>query len=177
MWAAAERGIHDPGLSESATDGWGVQEQRAYRLLARHPEWEAEVRSLLPADLRPSFDFDSKARHAVADHAASQPPVPRSPNLPAWKIIAPRPAAQLLSYYHAAESATGVPWAYLAAINLMETRLGRIVGVSSAGAVGPMQFLPTTWAACCQGDVNDPHDAMMGAAHYLVMRGAPDDMA
>ncbi|MCU1343939.1 MAG: lytic transglycosylase, partial [Acidimicrobiia bacterium] len=69
------------------------------------------------------------------------------------------------------------PWAYLAAINLMETRLGRIVGVSSASAVGPMQFLPTTWATCCQGDVNDPHDAIMGAAHYLVMRGAPADMA
>ena len=55
--------------------------------------------------------------------------------------------------------------------------MGRIVGVSSAGAEGPMQFLPTTWAACCQGDVWDDHDAIMGAATYLASNGAPDDMA
>jgi len=40
-----------------------------------------------------------------------------------------------------------------------------------------MQFLPTTWAACCQGDVWDDHDAIMGAATYLASNGAPDDMA
>jgi membrane-bound lytic murein transglycosylase B len=65
----------------------------------------------------------------------------------------------------------------LAAINLVETRMGRIRGDSSAGAQGPMQFLPTTWASCCRGDINDPHDAINGAADYLVSRGAPADMA
>jgi hypothetical protein len=69
-----------------------------------------------------------------------------------------------------------VPWEFLAAINLVETRMGRISGESSAGARGPMQFLPATWAACCVGDIEDPHDAILGAATYLVSQGAPGDM-
>jgi hypothetical protein len=59
---------------------------------------------------------------------------------------------------------------------MVETRFGRIVGPSSAGAVGPMQFLPTTWESCCAGNVLEPHDAIMGAAVYLKSRGAPTDM-
>ena len=54
--------------------------------------------------------------------------------------------------------------------------MGRVAGVSSAGAVGPMQFLPATWAACCEGDPLVARDAIMGAARYLVARGAPADM-
>ncbi len=46
-----------------------------------------------------------------------------------------------------AEAATGVGWNYLAAVNLIETRLGSIAGTSTAGAQGPMQFLPSTGAA------------------------------
>ena len=69
-----------------------------------------------------------------------------------------------------------VPWYWLAAIHLQETRLGRIEGVSSAGAVGPMQFLPTTWEECCVGDPTDTHDAIVGAATYLASNGAPGDL-
>jgi hypothetical protein len=54
--------------------------------------------------------------------------------------------------------------------------MGRIRGVSSAGAVGPMQFLPATWTACCSGDVRDDHDAIVGAAVFLVSHGGPSDM-
>ena len=54
--------------------------------------------------------------------------------------------------------------------------MGRIVGTSSAGAVGPMQFLPSTWAACCTGDPTITRDAIMGAAIYLVGGGGPADM-
>jgi membrane-bound lytic murein transglycosylase B len=103
-------------------------------------------------------------------------PATRSPSLPAWTIRAPKPADELLRYYREAEAATGVPWYYLAAINFIETRMGRIVGVSTAGAEGPMQFLPTTWEACCHGDVWDDHDAIVGAATYLASNGAPGDM-
>jgi hypothetical protein len=59
---------------------------------------------------------------------------------------------------------------------LVETRMGRIVGLSPSGAVGPMQFLPTTWTVCCEGDPADDHDAIRGAATYLVRRGGPADM-
>jgi len=57
----------------------------------------------------------------------------------------PTAAAQLLADYHEAEATTGVSWAYLAAINFIETRFGRDVGTSTAGAQEPMQFEPATW--------------------------------
>ena len=69
-----------------------------------------------------------------------------------------------------------MPWEVLAAINLVETKMGRIRGLSSAGAVGPMQFLPTTWEECCQGDPTINADAIRGAAEYLIDRGAADDL-
>jgi membrane-bound lytic murein transglycosylase B len=50
-----------------------------------------------------------------------------------------------LAAYQAAEAKLAVSWEYLAAIHLVETGLGRIRGTSSAGAQGPMQFLPSTW--------------------------------
>ena len=56
-------------------------------------------------------------------------------------------AEELLADYRDAEATTGIAWYWLAAIHLQETRMGRIIGTSSAGAVGPMQFLPSTWAA------------------------------
>ena len=64
--------------------------------------------------------------------------------MPPWRIVAPPPPAELLGYYHDAQQRTGVHWTYLAAINLVETRMGRIRGESTAGARGPMQFLPLT---------------------------------
>ena len=68
-------------------------------------------------------------------------------------------------------------WSYLAAINLVETRMGRIRGTSTAGAQGPMQFLPSTWAMYgAGGDINDPHDAILGAARLLRANGAPRNM-
>jgi len=70
-----------------------------------------------------------------------------------------------------------VDWELLAAVMLIETRMGRIASSSSAGAQGPMQFLPSTWAAYgLGGDIHDPHDAIMGAANYLHANGAPADL-
>jgi membrane-bound lytic murein transglycosylase B len=92
--------------------------------------------------------------------------------LPAWRIVAPAPAEELLGYYHEAEAATGVAWNYLAAINLIETRLGSISGVSTAGAQGPMQFLPETFAQYGRGgNVNSPQDAIMAAGRFLSASG------
>ena len=77
------------------------------------------------------------------------------------------------SLYSEAELLTGIAWYWLASIHLQETRMGRIEGVSSAGAVGPMQFLPTTWEACCTGDPTVTRDAIIGAATYLAQSGGP----
>jgi Transglycosylase SLT domain len=74
----------------------------------------------------------------------------------------------------------GVP--ILAAINMVESGFGQNQGPSSAGAVGWMQFLPSTWAAYGVDadddgtrDPADPDDAIHAAARYLSASGAPRD--
>ncbi len=65
-----------------------------------------------------------------------------------------------------------MPWEILAAVNLVETGMGRIRGTSVAGAQGPMQFMPATWEIFgAGGDINSPHDAILGAARYLAHNG------
>jgi hypothetical protein len=98
--------------------------------------------------------------------------------LPRWRIVAPPPATDLLGYYREAQRRTGVSWTYLAAIHLVETRMGRIRGVSTAGARGPMQFLPSTWEIYGNdGDITHPRDAILAAARLLKANGAPGNMA
>lgn len=100
------------------------------------------------------------------------------PKFPPWRIVTPPPVSVLLGYYREAERRTGVPWTYLAAVHLVETRMGRIRGPSTAGALGPMQFLPSTWARYgAGGDIFDPHDSIQAAARLLAAHGAPGDMA
>ncbi len=100
------------------------------------------------------------------------------PRLPRWRIVTPPPPDELVRHYQRAQRRTGVPWHYLAAIHLVETRMGRIRGVSTAGAVGPMQFLPTTWDLYGEGgDITDPADAILAAGRLLRANGAPGDMA
>ena len=97
--------------------------------------------------------------------------------LPAWHIVAPPPAQELLADYKAAEAAIGVPWQYLAAIHFIESRMGRIRGNSTAGAQGPMQFLPATWTQYGNGgDIQNPKDAIFAAARLLKHNGAPGNM-
>ena len=98
--------------------------------------------------------------------------------LPSWRITAPPPHQTLVDHYRDAQRRTGVPWTYLASIHLVETRMGRIRGTSTAGARGPMQFLPATWELYgAGGDINDPRDAILAAARLLRANGAPGDMA
>jgi hypothetical protein len=86
------------------------------------------------------------------------------------------PAGQLLADYHLAQSRFGVRWQTLAAVNLVESAFGRVGNTSSAGAQGPMQFLPATWKAYgLGGDIHSPHDAVLGAGNYLHQSGAPAD--
>jgi membrane-bound lytic murein transglycosylase B len=96
--------------------------------------------------------------------------------LPAWHVDPPIPADELMGDYHAAEAETGVGWTYLAAINLVETRFGSINGVSTAGAQGPMQFLPSTFGGYGHGgDIHSPRDSIMAAGRFLAASGFAND--
>jgi hypothetical protein len=89
----------------------------------------------------------------------------------------------LLSIYQAAGIEYGVRWEVLAAINEIETDYGRNLNVSSAGAVGWMQFMPSSWKTYGV-DANDdgrkdpynPVDAVFAAARYLKAAGAATDL-
>jgi soluble lytic murein transglycosylase-like protein len=86
------------------------------------------------------------------------------------------PVGTLLGYYKAAAARTGIDWTYLAAINHVESGFGRNTGTSSAGAQGPMQFLPATWEQYgAGGDIMSPHDSIEAAATFLRRNGAPGD--
>lgn len=167
---AAETAIRDPATSDDALPAWGRAQQRAYRQLARHPEWDAAVAAGVGPGLAPVT-----AANAGAFRDLWELTDPR-PALPDWVIVDPPPAGELLAHYRAAEGEFGVPWEYLAAIHLVETRMGRIRGVSTAGASGPMQFLPSTWETYGEGDIEDAGDSIRAAARYLVAAGAPADM-
>lgn len=96
---------------------------------------------------------------------------------PPWRIAQPPGPGTLLADFREAQSRFGVGWEYLAAIEFIETRFGRVRGPSSAGAQGPMQFLPATWARYGGGNIDNQRDAIITAARYLVANGAPADMA
>ena len=88
-----------------------------------------------------------------------------------------KPVSALRSYYLEAYDRYGVDPSYLASINFIESNFGRINGPSSAGAQGPMQFLPTTWTEYGQGgNIMDAHDSILAAARYLAHNGAPVNM-
>jgi cell wall-associated NlpC family hydrolase len=96
----------------------------------------------------------------------------------------PLPFAALRGIWQAAGNTYGIPWEVLAAINKVETNFGQNLGPSSAGAVGWMQFMPSTWArwgldANGDGiaDPNNPTDAIFSAARYLAGCGGQFDIA
>ncbi len=135
----------------------------------------------------------------------SKPAPPVSPNgipnptNPSYSLALPNPAQIgvpnffidsfaippfLLPIYQAAGIQYDVPWQVLAAINEIETDYGRNLSVSSAGAVGWMQFLPSTWkryAVDATGtgyaDPYNPVDAIFTAARYLQAAGASKNLS
>jgi membrane-bound lytic murein transglycosylase B len=168
----AETAIRDPATPPSRLPALGRAQQRAYRTLVRRPRLLPEVLALVPAALRPTVKANALAGAEL--RRLSRPAARR----PRWRIVAPAPAAELLASYRVAGAKLAVPWQYLAAIHLVETRVGRIRGTSTAGARGPMQFLPATWRRYGGGgNIDATDDAVLAAARLLRANGAPVDMA
>ena len=110
-------------------------------------------------------------------------PAPARIGVPNFFIDKFRIPPFLLPIYQAAGIQYGVRWEILAAINEIETDYGRNLNVSSAGALGWMQFMPSTWqlyGVDANGDsVKDPYnpvDAIFAAARYLRAAGADTDI-
>jgi membrane-bound lytic murein transglycosylase B len=168
----AQQVIDDRASSSGDLARAGLFEQLATDVLARDTPG-ARRRTL--ALLRPQAAATMRTDLA-ASAALSRLTVPRK-RFPPWRIADPPGPATLLAYFREAQSKFGVGWQYLAAIEFIETRFGRVHGPSSAGAQGPMQFLPATWARYGRGNISDQRDAILAAARYLAASGAPGDMA
>ena len=101
--------------------------------------------------------------------------------VPSSQAVSAIPAAYLQTFEAAAATCPGLPWTVLAGIGRAETDFGADTQTSSAGAVGPMQFLPTTFAAydtpvppggASPPSPLDPTDAIYAAARDLCANGA-----
>ena len=148
---------------------WALRQQRMHLLLTARPRLARRVAPLVPGRVAAHLRATFRARRGLS---RITPPTPGR-----YRTGPPEPAARLLRYYRAAQRRFGVQWPVLAAANFVESAFGRMRNSSAAGAQGPMQFIPSTWRAYGMGgDVNDPHDAIMGAANYLRASGAPGDL-
>lgn len=168
----AQRTVADPARSPGDVAAAARTAQVGYEELAFRPERLAPVLAAMAPDQRVATDRIVTAGRDLLSMAKRGP----GEMLPAWRIVAPPPAGDLRRVYAEAQERFGVPWTVLAAVNLVESRMGRIASHSEAGARGPMQFMPATWASYgLGGDVTDPHDAVLGAANYLRANGGATD--
>jgi soluble lytic murein transglycosylase-like protein len=170
--ASAQRLLDRSRSSAADLESAGRFEQLATREIERRP---SRLRSATLGDLSGAARASTRSNLAAADALTTL--VTPQHHLPHWRIIRPPAPRALLGYFRAAHDRYRVPWEDLAAIEFVETRFGRVRGLSTAGAKGPMQFLPATWAHYGKGDINNPRDAIFGAARFLVANGGRRNIA
>jgi membrane-bound lytic murein transglycosylase B len=134
--------------------------------LSADPALAARVIRLLPRQLARDVTDDVLAHRELARLTPARP-------LSAFRVGPALAATKLRAYYEEAQRRSGVPWQLLAAVNFVESDFGRMRESSVAGAQGPMQFMPSTWASYGRGDIHDPHQAILAAARFLRAAGAP----
>ncbi|WP_344577419.1 lytic murein transglycosylase [Nonomuraea roseoviolacea] len=149
-----------------------LHQQRIYRVLARDAALTRRTAERLPARLAAEARDNATAVGRLLSLARPISAARRKQ----MRLAEPLPAERLRGYMTRAEKRFGVDWEVLAAVMLVETKFGRVTSSSSAGAQGPMQFMPATWRQYgLGGDIHDARDAILGAANYLKASGAPGD--
>ena len=145
----------------------GLGLHRAHRLIISAPHLETWA---IATAVHRIFS-DHAVVHSVRPHVVAQPI-----SAFAQSTI---PASYLSLYRHAATTCPGLPWTVLAGIGAVETGHGSNVHRSTKGAIGPMQFLPSTFAVYAvdgdgdgMADIHNPADAVYSAARYLCLWGA-----
>jgi membrane-bound lytic murein transglycosylase B len=174
LGAAIERWRRDGDIRDGGPPRdmtlYALDEQRVHLLLAKRRELAARVLERVPGRIAAHVRATLRAKRALN---ALYVPVTRTH----WRTGPARPAGELLAYYREARRRFRVPVHVLAAVNFVESAFGRLRNTSTAGAQGPMQFIPSTWEAYgLGGDIRDPRDAILGAANYLRASGAPRDL-
>src|SRR6185312_8287472 len=144
-----------------------------------HADHDSPLGTDTPA---PSFQSNGIPTPANPNYSLATPG-PAPIGVPNFFIEKFRIPPFLLPIYQAAGIEYGVRWEILAAINEIETDYGRNLNVSTAGAVGWMQFMPSTWKrygvdANHDGrkDPFNPVDAIFAAARYLKAARADQDV-
>ena len=137
-----------------------------------------------PADNLASLVTQVQKITGASSHVISLQPTTRTTpgRLPVdTTVSSARPTTYLELYKaSAARYCPGLSWTVLAAIGEVESGNGANVGPSSAGALGPMQFLQSTWKTwgidgfgdTGTPNIMNPYDAVPSAAGYLCAAGA-----
>ena len=148
-----------------------LHHQRLLRLMAKRRALGDGALARLPQAVRGEARDSVRALRHLDD-------IPRDlKHLPRLRTAPPVPAAALRRHYGEGQRRFGVHWTILASVNFVESAFGRVRSASEAGARGPMQFLPSTWRRYGMGgDIDDPRDAILGAANYLRAAGARADL-
>ena len=185
-------GEHSDAGCDGGPDG-GAQAQAEGDLEhTREPEPDADGyryrgpkarKSRKPAKRHPAPTTSRPRRRSVAAEAGALAAVLASSEASDQALAFYRIPLFLLPIYKAAAVQYGVPWQILAAINEIETDYGSDLSVSTAGAVGWMQFMPSTWLQygvdalnAGYADPYNPVDAIFAAARYLRAAGAATNL-
>jgi soluble lytic murein transglycosylase-like protein len=148
---------------------YALYEQRISIVLTARPRLAHAVVRRLPVRYARPLRSEVLAKRELGRLSRPRP-------LRAFRTGRAEPAAALRGYYLQAQRRFRVGWQVLAAVNYIESAFNKLRNSSTAGAQGPMQFIPATWRAYgLGGDVHDPHDAVIGVANYLHANGAPRD--